>query len=232
MGQLLTCKVNPGRMEMIISMKAKLIELITTSYFTWTAQVAFLGNAENNVGSSLEWTPVRNTSYLSPSLNRILVSVKRSQCGQQSPMVGILLETFDARWSCMLGMCFLDLKIMTSRQEVKDELVCFVLIFLFLLSCFNSVSHFGAEMVHGDLGPTVDAGPGVSVATTWPFWAWEVLDACFTRYVFQEGLCGEWNGFLQPGLYRLYRLLGLGSLTPVPKGPRQGTQMNKQTDMI
>lgn len=43
-----------GRTKRIIFMKAKLIEFPATSSFTWTAQVDFLGSAENDVGLSLE----------------------------------------------------------------------------------------------------------------------------------------------------------------------------------
>lgn len=56
-----TYRVSAGRTEMIIVMKAKLIEFPATSSFTWTAQVDFPGSAENNVGSSLEWTPMGNS---------------------------------------------------------------------------------------------------------------------------------------------------------------------------
>lgn len=70
-----TYRVSPDWTEVFV--KAKLTEFSSISSFTWTAQVVILSIAESCVAPSLEGFPMGSTSHLRPSLNHLLVSIKR-----------------------------------------------------------------------------------------------------------------------------------------------------------
>lgn len=112
--------------------------------------------------------------------------------------------------------------------DVGERWTCFSHCFSLLASYFRSMSHFFGW--GGTLGswPTETVRAGFTVFSEVVSGLVRIARAVgnVMSSVVQERQCGEWNGFLQPVLWRSFCLTKLWSLTQTPRGPIQVPQMN------
>lgn len=179
---------------MILSRKAKLTGFPTTSFH--------LDNSRGFSRQCREKREVlfRTTNHPWPSLNCLLVSIQRWQCGRQPLGWEAYKQSLVTHWSCMLGCIFSTRKWWLVDRRWKTtwmSLLCFSLLASNSVQCHTFWRRWYMKI--SDLwnrGRSLRAYhmafPAVRNASC--------MNIFFTLSVRREGLCREWNGFLQPAL--------------------------------